>query len=128
MPAAQPQSPIQALRTLGGNLLGALQERVALLSLEFEEERDHLLISFIWLGTAMMATGLVLIFGSLTLVCLFWDSARLAVLTSLTAFYALLMIGLVIALRRHALRQPRPFAATLVEIGRDQSCLRDDSK
>lgn len=127
MRAVEPQSPIQALRTLADNLLGAVRERVALLSLEVEEERDRLLISVVWISAAMVAAALTLIFASVTLVYVFWDTARLTVLGCLTAFYAAGFAAIALALRRYLLRQPRPFAATLAEIDQDRSCLNHES-
>ena len=73
--------------------------------------------------TGMMA----LMFASLTLVYLFWESARLAVLGGLTVFYCAALAAVIIAFRRFVARQPKPFAATLQEIGEDRACIRNPS-
>lgn len=66
-------------------------------------------------------------FASLTLVYLFWESARLAVLGGLAGFYAAALVAIIIAFRRFLARQPQPFAATLQEIKEDRACIRTGS-
>ncbi len=70
---------------------------------------------------------MAVMFTSLTLVYLFWESARLAVLGGLALLYAGALVAIIIAFRRYLERQPRPFAATLEEIGEDRACITSEN-
>jgi uncharacterized membrane protein YqjE len=63
-------------------------------------------------------------FASLSLVYIFWESARLAVLVGLTIVYAGGFTAIVVAFKRYVSRQPNPFSATLHELGEDRACIR----
>jgi len=122
----KPAAPgfLDSLRGLGSNLLGTVHDRVELFSVELHEEKIRLVQIFIWICGAVFAGVMALTFVSLTLVYLFWDEARLAVLGGLAAFYLIAFGGTVIAFRRYLARQPRPFDATLQEIREDRECIR----
>jgi uncharacterized membrane protein YqjE len=60
-------------------------------------------------------------------VYLFWESARLAVLGGLTVLYAGALVAIIVAFRRYLARQPKPFAASLHEIGEDRACIRNEN-
>jgi len=66
-------------------------------------------------------------FASLTLVYIFWESARLAVLGGLAVLYTAALMAIIVAFRRYLARQPDPFAATLHEIGEDRACIRTEN-
>jgi len=121
-----PDSPgfMSTLRALGDALLASVHDRVELFSLELQEEKFRLIRILLWVGAAFFAGLMALLLGSLTLVYLFWDSARLAVLGGLTAFYAVTFLTLVLTLRRFLARQLRPFAGTLQELAADRACIR----
>ena len=115
--------PLSALRGLADGLLGAVRERLELFSLELQEEKLRFFQALIWLSAAIFAAMLVIVFASLTLVYLFWDTARLQVLAGLTALYLTAFL-LLVQRGRQALRErPRPFTATLAELGADQACI-----
>jgi uncharacterized membrane protein YqjE len=126
MSATNRVGPIEGLRELAANLAGSVRDRIALLSLEVEEERDRLLLAFAWISAAMIAGSLALLLASITVVYLFWDTARLAVLIGLTVLYSGVAVAVIVGLRRHLARQPRPFAASLAELEADQTCLREE--
>jgi uncharacterized membrane protein YqjE len=115
-----------SFRTLGDGLLAVVQDRLALLALEIEEERDRLLRTFVWLFALVFTGTMAVLFGSFTLVYLYWETARLGVLGGLALFY-LLAFGLTaLCFRRFLARQTRPFASTLQELGADRQCLRTE--
>jgi len=66
-------------------------------------------------------------FASITLVYLFWDSARLTILGGLTLFYAATLIAIIVAYRRFISRLPSPFSATRQEIREDRACIRKEN-
>jgi uncharacterized membrane protein YqjE len=126
METATSRSPsvLSSLRSLGDGLLASVHDRLELISIELQEEKLRLIQTFIWISAAVFSGLLAIVFASLTLVYLFWDSARLAVLGGLALFYAATLVAVVVAFRRYLARQPNPFAATLEEIGEDRACIR----
>jgi uncharacterized membrane protein YqjE len=128
--ATPPPSPagfLGSFRSLGDGLLAMLEHRIELFSVELQEEKFRLIQTMIWISAAAFSGMMAAAFASLTLVYLFWDSARLAVLGGLTTLYALALLMILIAFRRYLTHQPKPFAATLEEIGADRSCIRNRS-
>lgn len=118
---------LHSLRTLGDHLLGTVQDRLELFALELQEEKFRLVQTFIWISAAVFTGMMAVTFASLTLVYLFWESARLAVLGGLTLLYAGAMVAIIVAFRRFAARLPSPFSATRHEIGEDRECIRKQS-
>ena len=126
MESASPSSPglIGSMRALGDGLIASVQDRLELLSVELQEEKFRLIQTFIWISAAVFTAMMAIMFASLTLVYLFWENARIAVLGGLTAFYTAALIVIIVAFRRYVARQPQPFAATLSEIKEDRACIR----
>ena len=118
---------LSSFRALGDGLLATVQDRLELLSVELQEEKFRLIQTFIWISAAVFTGMMALTFASLTLVYLFWESARLAVLGGLTVFYAGALVAIIVAFRRFIARQPRPFTATRQEIGEDRACIHNHS-
>ncbi len=129
METPPPASPgfLGSFRALGDGLLATVEGRVELFSVELQEEKFRLIQAMLWISAVVFAGMMAAMFASLTLVYLFWDSARLAVLGGLAAFYAAALVAIILAFRRHLARQPKPFAATLDELGADRSCIRNTS-
>jgi len=127
MQSAPPPHPgfLGSFRALGDGLLGSVQDRLALFSLELQEEKYRLIRIFVWISAALFTAVMAIAFASLALVYVFWESARLAVLGGLAFFYAAAFIVIAIAFRRYLARQPRPFLATLEELGADRTCIRN---
>src|ERR1035437_9679108 len=98
---------IASFRALGDSLLATMQDRLELLSVELQEEKFRLIQTFIWISAAVFTGVMAITFSSLTLVYLFWESARLAVLSGLTLAYFGALLALIIAFRRYLARQPR---------------------
>jgi uncharacterized membrane protein YqjE len=120
-----PDSPgiLGSLRTLCDSFLATLEDRVGLVSIELQEEKYRLIQSFFWISSVLFSAVMAITFASLTLVYIFWDSARLAVLGGLTAFYALALVTLIVAFRRYLARQPELLGATLQELRHDRACI-----
>jgi len=122
-----PASFMGSLRSLGDGLLASVEDRLELFAAELQEEKFRLIQTVIWICAAAFTGMLAIIFASLTLVYLFWDSARMAVLGGLAAMYAVALVAVVVAFRRFLARQPQPFAGTLREIREDRACIRSES-
>jgi uncharacterized membrane protein YqjE len=118
---------LDSLRGLAANLLGTFHDRAELLAVELQEEKLRLIRIFLWICGVVFAGMMALTFVSLTLVYLFWESARLQVLGGLAAFYLLAFGGLALAFRRYLQRMPKPFDATLAELREDQACIRTEN-
>src|SRR5690606_18833069 len=78
-----------SLRDFADGLLGSLHDRVELFSVELQEEKLRFVQTLIWVA-AVVATGLLaLVFGSLVLLAIFWETARVPVTIALALVYAL---------------------------------------
>jgi uncharacterized membrane protein YqjE len=120
----RPSGFLDSFRALGDGLLALAHDRAALFVLELQEEKFRLIQIMIWISAAVFAGFMALTFASLTLVYIYWESARLAVLGGLAAFYTIALGVIVLALRRLLSRQSPPFAASLQAIGGDHECIR----
>ena len=122
-----PGGVLSSLRSLGDGILASVQDRLELFSIELREEKLRLIRTFVWISATVFLGMMAIMFASLTLVYLFWESARLAVLGGLTVLYAGALVVVIVAFRRFLARQPGPFAATLHEIGEDRACIRPEN-
>ncbi len=122
-----PTGFLNAFRVLGDSLLATVQDRLELFSVELQEEKFRLILTFIWISAAVFTAMMTLAFASLTIVYLFWESARLAVLGGLTLLYATALVIIIVSFRRFIARQPSPFSATRQEIGKDRTCIRNEN-
>jgi len=122
-----PAGILGSFRLLGDSLLATIQDRLELFSVELQEEKFRLILTFVWISAAVFTAMMALAFASLTLVYFFWENARLAVLSGLTLFYASALVWIILAFRRYIARQPSPFSATRQEIGKDRTCIRNES-
>lgn len=122
--APAPAGFVASLRSLGDGLLATAQHRFQLLSVELQEEKFRLIQIFIWISVAVFTGMMAITFVSLTLVYLFWESARLAVLGGLAGFYTTALIVCILTFRSYLARQPAPFAATLQELEEDRACIQ----
>jgi uncharacterized membrane protein YqjE len=125
--AASSTGILGSLRMLGDGFLECAQDRIELFTVELQEEKYRLIQTFIWICAAVFSGMMAIAFGSLTLVYIFWESARLSVLAGLAVFYTAALVATVIAFRRFVSRQPEPFSATRQEIGEDRACIRSES-
>jgi uncharacterized membrane protein YqjE len=129
MDARQPGSSglLGSLRGLADGLLGSAHDRLELLTIELHEEKYRLIQTFIWISSIVFLAALAMIFVSLALVVLLWDTARLAVVTVLAFAYVAGLIAALIGFRNHLKQQPRPFAGTLAELKHDRECIRGEN-
>jgi uncharacterized membrane protein YqjE len=112
-----------SFRVLGDSLLATVHDRLELFSVELHEEKLRLVQIFIWISAAVFTGMMAITFASLTLVYLFWESARLAALGGLTLLYGAALAVIIAGFRRYLARQPKPFAATLQELEEDRACI-----
>lgn len=125
--SSSPVGYLDSLRSLGDGLLSSVQDRLQLFSVELQEEKYRLILAFAWISAAVFTGTMAIAFASLTLVYIFWESARLAVLGGLTAIYAGTLVVIIVSFRRYIARQPSPFLATRQEIEKDRACIQNKS-
>jgi uncharacterized membrane protein YqjE len=116
-----------SLRALGDSLLAAVHDRVSLVGFELREEKLRLIRIGFWIAAVVFTGVLAISFISIALVCLFWETARIAVLGGLALAYAGAFVATCVAFRRFLARQPQSFASTLRELDRDRSCFHEES-
>ena len=115
-----------SVKRLLNTALAAVENRIELFLVELREERFRV-FEILWLGVAAAALGfMALLTVTVTLVVIFWDSARVPVLVILSAVYSVAAIGVFFRLRVR-LRNWSSFSATLTELKKDRSCLEDES-
>jgi len=115
---------LHSIRHLAGNLLGAAQTRLDILSTELEEERVRLeQMLLIALAAAFcLAMGIVLCVALIVLY--YWDTHRLAAVGVLALAFLAAGVALGLFLRDKAKTRPKPFAITRGELAKDQAMLR----
>lgn len=118
---------VHTLRQLGASLATAVQDRFDLAALEIHEEKLRLIQIVIWINIAIFTGMLAVTFLSLTLVVLFWETARQAIIVALALVYTGVCAAVVLKLRRMLVGQPRPFSASREEIARDNACIQRDN-
>ena len=124
---SHPPGFLDSLKKLGDGLLGMLQERAELLTIELQEEKYRFIQIFIWISAAVFTAVLAVVFVTLTVVYLFWETHRLAVLGGFAALY-LVALGLIIYnFKKYLARQPRPFSSTLRSLEEDRECIQTEN-
>jgi uncharacterized membrane protein YqjE len=114
-------------RRIGASVLEALNLRLSLFALEFGEEQARL--SRLLLTAVAFAVAAMLLFISfnVTLLVVFWDTHRIALVCGMSGFYAALTLALGIWLNRQRRRTRQAFGATREVLERDLQSLRSDS-
>jgi uncharacterized membrane protein YqjE len=115
------------LKAIGRNLAAISRSRLELFSIEIQEERHRLIQGLIWASAAIFCGAMAFIMMNITLVYLFWENARLAVLLILTLFYTLLLAAIAIGFGRYLKKQRPPFADTIREFQKDYECFRGEN-
>jgi len=116
-----------SLRRFADGLLASAQDRLQLLAIELNEEKLRLIQIQIWIAAIVALGFLALIFSSLVLLVIFWDTARVPIAIGLALTYGGSLAAAVIGFRRFLARQPKPFAATLGELQKDRECIRTEN-
>jgi uncharacterized membrane protein YqjE len=112
-----------ALSGISATLVGLLRTRLELVTVEFEEEREHIkgLLALVVIATVFSCFALVAL--SVLVVILLWDRYPMAAISGVTIMYALIAAAAVLVLKQRVHAHGRPFAATLAELERDSETL-----
>ena len=115
-----------SVKRLLNTALAGVENRIELFLVELREARVRV-FDVLLLGCAAAALGfMALLMVTVTLVVVFWDSARVPVLVVLSAGYSLATIGVFWRLKVR-LRSWSSFSATLDELKKDRACLEEKS-
>jgi uncharacterized membrane protein YqjE len=113
-----------SLRGLADGVIQGVRDRLELFAIEFHEEKFRVIQLFIWISAAIFSAILAITFASLTIVYLFWDTARIAVLVGFTLLYGGGFVAILLYCKKVIARQPRPFQSTIAELQQDRTCIR----
>lgn len=121
-------APIMGLRRsvlgVASSLVGLLRTRLELFGLEAAEEKSRLLkLLGMAFGSLLFLTLAVLVVTIAIAVAVWPTEQRYLALACLAAVYALIGVGLLLAVRRLLVEDPAPFSATLDALERDVAML-----
>lgn len=102
--------------------LGALENRIELASIEWQEERIRLSELFLWIGALLFLAMIGLMLLTATIIFLFKEEWRLYVAGAFTLLYFLAALGAWLGVRSR-LRQ-EPFQETLNQVRKDREWLQ----
>jgi uncharacterized membrane protein YqjE len=98
--------------------------RLELVFTEFQETVEGLVALVVWWLVALVACGLGLLFGGLTLIFIFWDTHRVLVAALIMCVFLLVAaIASRVALAKARLQRSL-FATTLTELAKDRGLIK----
>ena len=116
----------RALTRAGSAAVALLCTRVELASVEFQEERSRTFQRVGLLVVALIAFAFALLFVSVLVIVLFWDTSRIGAIVGVALFYIIVGTACLWRLSEMQRTAPRPFSATLAELERDGQALADE--
>lgn len=122
-PAPASKGLFESVTHLTGTLVGLVQTRLSLLATDVEQGHLQFMSMLALALTAAMAVGVGVVLTTMVIVLAFWDTHRILVLGILATFFLVVGIG-AWRLALHKVRtQPKPFAASLLELSKDRAFL-----
>lgn len=118
-----PAGILESLRRLGHSAIGLLQNRLALLSLELEEQKVRVVRLLLLAGAAIFLGNTALLTLSATLIVVVGKAALVPVLVALSLLYGGGSVWAFVALRRELRNSPPPFQETVSELKKDTDLL-----
>lgn len=118
----------ESLSRFGATLVAAVHTRLELLSVDLEEEREHLLSIMLLAFTSLFLLGVGIVLAVILVVTTFWDTQhRLLVLASLTVLFLIMGLAAGMFALYKTRTKPRLFTASLSELSKDQQQLTSRS-
>lgn len=114
-----------AVRRIGGTVLDMLQTRLALASVEIEEESRRLLGYFVLALLSLILFGIAMLLVSLAIILVFWDSYRLEAAIGLALLFGMASAAIGMKLRADFSSRPRLLEATVGELNKDINFIRN---
>lgn len=113
-----------SFRRMGAALLSTVQNRIALLGVELQEEREWFVATVIWASALVFVSVCTVTLFTLAIVFLSPPEARPWVLVGLCLVHLAATIGLLLGLRKRIREKPPVFGNTLSELKKDITLLR----
>ncbi|MBU4500296.1 MAG: phage holin family protein [Gammaproteobacteria bacterium] len=114
----------ESLKNLSVSLVGIVQTRLELLSVDIAEERVHQTALIVLALLALFCFGVGVVLLSILIVVAFWESHRLAALGGLAGIFLATGAG-VVWFALHKIRtKPKLFQASLAELAKDRQHLK----
>jgi uncharacterized membrane protein YqjE len=113
-----------AVRRLGDDLMGLVQTRVEILSLEWAEERGKLTRLLVWTLAIVACLQVAIIVGLLFLLLVVGEENRVAVLGIAALVLLLAAAGGALGMRAWLKRRPPVFSTTIAELRKDREWIR----
>ena len=110
-------------KALVGTLAALAHTRLELLSTELQEEIGRVALLLLWGAMALFFVFLGIIFLALVILIFFWDDHRVLVASLLAVVFIVLAVVAGAAAWRQIAAKPRPFDASLSELGKDREQL-----
>jgi uncharacterized membrane protein YqjE len=126
---AQP-SPVglfASVRRLLATVLELGSTRLALISVEIQEQIEYAAGLLLWGIAAIFFGSLTVLLLALTILIVFWDTHRLLAAGLITAAFALIAIVAAMTVRGLLRRRPRLLADSVAELKRDAAALDTDT-
>jgi len=114
----------ESLRNLSVSLVGIVQTRLELLSVDIAEERVHQTTLIVLALLALFCFGVGVVLLSILIVVAFWESHRLAALGGLAGIFLATGAGAVWFALHKIRTKPRLFQASLAELAKDRQHLK----
>jgi uncharacterized membrane protein YqjE len=114
----------RGLRRILVTLLSTLQNRVELLGVELQEEREWFIATLIWAAVLVFLGGCTVTLVAVAIVFLCPPEVRPHVLVALCLVFLAVSIGMAVGLRKRLREKPPAFGETISELKKDLSELR----
>lgn len=114
---------LESLTALAGTLVAIVHTRLDLLSIDLEEEREHMLSLLLLALVALFCLGVGVVLVTILLVAIFWDTYRILVLGTLAGCYLAAGMAAFWFVIHKARTKPRLFATSLSELLKDRQQL-----
>jgi uncharacterized membrane protein YqjE len=118
-----PAGLIHSLRRLGETVLFIVQNRLELAAVELGEEKGRLIDALFWLAAFAFFTFMAAIVFTFAAIYLLWGPTGGWIIAVFCVFYLTGAVVTFFSFKRRLKKWPPPFAATLAELKKDQSCL-----
>ena len=118
---------LDSLSRLAASMTGILQTRLALASLEIEEELQRFLQMMLWSLAAFFCACFAVVLLAVLLIALFWDHYRVPVISALITIFGLSAYWIFGRVQDQLANKPRLLQATLEELEKDAAHLRGTS-
>lgn len=114
----------ETLGRLAATLLAMVQTRLALASVEMEEQSQRYLGYLLMSLLALFLFGIAIVLLALFVIILFWDTHRIEAVLGMAALFALSALGVGIKVRAGFAAQAPLLSATMGELQKDIDFLK----